>query len=252
MTFADGHEELYEILVDPFEALDLVPSRAELLAGFRSAVFSWEAELARVPRRLEIAGRLVDEGGRPIPGAALRLQSASGILAVRTGRDGGFRFQNLPLGAYRIAAGPGVAQLGAAPAVSLPVGRVGAYLDRVVGVPEQPAIRPGTSSISGRLVDRRGRPLPDALVRARDAGRRPDAEFVVRTAADGRFLFENLPRGVYFVHAEGASGFRSARAWVAVPSDAQRTRDLVAWEGPRARPHRAARPESSRDRRDAP
>ena len=238
MSFADGHEELYEILVDPLEELDLAGARPELLPGFRDAVLAWESEISEAPPRLEIAGRLVREDGSPIAGASLRLHSASAPLEVMTDADGAFRFQNLSHGDYFLGPGQRVSSLLDSAPVSLPVGPAGSYLPRVVGIAGEPLGRPAASTISGRLVTRRGGPLADALVFVRDARRRHDVEVVVRTDASGRYLAENLPAGLYFVRAEPPPGFRTHRAVCQLKPHAHCTRDLVIKPRPLRRPLR--------------
>jgi uncharacterized sulfatase len=226
MSFADGHEELYEIRVDPFEELDLASSRSDLLAGFRDDVLAWESEISQPPPRLEIAGRLVDEDGSPIAGASLRLHSASAPLEVMTNSDGAFRFQNLVHGDYTLGPGQRVTSLGAV-AVSLPVGPTGSYLPRVVGNPGEALGRPAASTISGRLATRADEPLADALVFVMNLRPRPSVEVAVRTDAKGRYRAENLPAGVYSVRAELPAGLRTRRAVCRLRSYGECTRDLV-------------------------
>ena len=227
MSFPDGHEELYEIFVDPFEELDLAGSRPDLLPGFRDDVLAWESEIVQPPPRLEVAGRLVREDGSPIAGASLRLNWTSASLEVMTNADGAFRFQNLPHGDYFLEPGQRVTALLDSAEVSLPVGPAGSYLPRIVGIPGEPLRRPNASTISGRLFTRAGEPLADALVSVRDLTRRRDVEVVVRTDANGRYLAENLPAGLYFIQAEPPPGFRPPRALCVLRPDNHCTRDLV-------------------------
>jgi uncharacterized sulfatase len=231
MSFADGHEELYEILVDPFEVLDLASARPDLLPGFRDAVLAWESEIREPPPRLEIAGRLESEAGTPIAGATLTLHSASAPLEVMTNADGAFRFQNLPHGDYSLGPGRRVTSL-IPVAVSIPVGPTGSYLPQVIGIPGESLGRPTASTISGRLVTRANEPFADALVVVREFAQRHDVEVSVRTDAHGRYRAENLPAGLYSIRAELPAGLRTRRAVCAVGNHAQCNRDLVIQERP--------------------
>ena len=239
MSFADGHEELSGIRVDPFEERDLAGSRPDLLPGFRDAVLAWQSEITKPSLRLEIAGRLLREDGSPIAGASLRLHSASAPLEVMTNADGAFRFQNLPHGDYFLGPGQRVTALLGSVAVSLPVGPVGSFLPRVLGIPGEPLGRAAASTISGRLVTRAGEPLADGFVFVRNLKRRRhlEVEVVVRTDANGRYLAENLPTGIYSVRAEDSSGFRAPRKVCALRTRAHCKRDLVT-KTRRSRRHR--------------
>lgn len=235
MSFADGHEELYEIVVDPFEELDLVGSRPDLLPGFREDVLAWESEISEPPPRLEVAGRLVREDGSPIAGASLTLRSATVSLEVMTNADGAFRFQNLPHGDYLLEPGQRVTLLLDPLAVALPVGPVGSYLPRVVGVPGEPLGHPVASTISGRLVTQVGEPLADVPVRVSDVERQSDLAVVVRTDANGRYLAENLPAGVYSIRTTPPPGLRTLRALCPLEIYAECTRDFVTKQRPSLR-----------------
>jgi arylsulfatase A-like enzyme len=229
LSVADGHEELYEIQLDPFEEHDLSSSRPDLLPGFRDAVLAWESERSEAPPRLEIAGRLVGEDGSPIPGASLILHSASAPLEVLTNADGEFRFQNLPHGDYSLSPGQRLTSLEPV-SVSIPLGPTGSYLPRIVGSPGELLERPAASTISGRLATRAGEPLADARVFVKDRRRQRGLQVAVRTDANGRYLAENLPAGVYSIRAEVPDGLRSRRAVCRLESDAACTRDLVVRE----------------------
>ena len=51
--------------------------------------------VAILHRGVSIAGRVMDEQGRPIVGAALRLGKEPWQPAIKTGKDGGFRFPGI-------------------------------------------------------------------------------------------------------------------------------------------------------------
>ncbi len=154
-----------------------------------------------------------------------------------TDPNGGFRFQSLSHGGYSLAPGRGVTELLDDVEVSLPVGPVGSYLPRVLGVPGTPLRRPATSTISGRLITRSGEPIADALVVLQNRRRWLDVQVTVRTDDTGRFLAENLPAGVYQIRAELPEGFRTPRVITAVAASAHRTRNLIAREKPARRRH---------------
>jgi hypothetical protein len=66
----------------------------------------------------------------------------------------------------------------------------------------------GTARVSGRLVARDGRVLASAtVIMTLDAapGGGSDNGVVARLESDGRFVFENVPPGRYFIHARGES-----------------------------------------------
>lgn len=230
MAFEDGHEELYEIAVDPFEEHDLASVRSDLLPGFRADVAAWQIAIVTPPPRLEISGRLIDEQGDPIVGSSLSLDGPAGGLSVRTGANGEFRFQNLPHGEYQIVADAGLSSLISTASVSLPVGPTGSHLPALIGRPEPDprARRAGSSMLSGRLMTRGRVPLADARVFVKSIGKRSSAgiEVIVPTDSTGRYLAENLPIGRYRIEAEVPEGFRAANSQVKLAAGKHRIRNL--------------------------
>jgi len=61
--------------------------------------------VVRVEAAVSLSGRLVDEGGRGVPGVTLRARSLRGgpVSYARTRDDGSFRFEGLPAGPVRLA-----------------------------------------------------------------------------------------------------------------------------------------------------
>lgn len=134
-----------------------------------------------------IAGRIVDEGEEPVPGARISAWPEEGptdldrVRYAETGEDGSFRVSGLEDGTYRLDVSP--------------LGRSGEFLfTRKTGV------RPGTTdleivmpralAISGRITTEDGRPVTTGRVLAGDrTWAFPDAE--------GRFTIPSLGAGIH-------------------------------------------------------
>jgi protocatechuate 3,4-dioxygenase beta subunit len=185
-----------------------------------------ETQDVPLTRGATLAGRVVDEEGRPVEGALVRvsrggenvfrafMRSMEGEGGVRTGRDGSFR-------AARLA--PGESQ-------RLDV-RHDEYEERAIGgISLSPgATRSGVTvvlrrglSVRGVVKDEEGRPLPAAevslsSVRSIQGGRGgvslsfvgPGNQQRCETGADGRFEFRGLKAGPYTVSAR-SPGFSRA------------------------------------------
>lgn len=155
-----------------------------------------------VERGRSLSGRVVDSEGAPVEGATV----AAGQLITGGGTelnipDEGFGVKQATTdsdGRYTIA-GPGdhalvvVAghdQRGRSSSVRVPRGLVSARVDLVL----EP-----TGGLEG-IVTLSGEPLPDTVIIANPRGA-TDSNFFVLTGPDGRFAFERLSAGSYFVSA---------------------------------------------------
>jgi protocatechuate 3,4-dioxygenase beta subunit len=157
----------------------------------------------RLERAITIRGRCVNRDGDPVADARVTLRLAtlpgdptyaragSGESLTATGKDGGFSFDGVPdaRATLMVSSGSGVP-------VEVIVPR--ADDERVADVGDvRIAIN---STISGRVVDDQGAPVPGALVRLwhprwRDSGRSVQAD------ADGRFSLRDLGDGAHSVRA---------------------------------------------------
>ncbi|MBL8901450.1 MAG: carboxypeptidase regulatory-like domain-containing protein [Planctomycetes bacterium] len=154
-----------------------------------------------------IRGRIVYSDGLPaagifvVPAApraaypSLHLYPAKQSSAV----DGSFRFEGLPAGAT-------VLELSSADGMSVQDGpftvEIGGELERLITLPRGGSLR-------GRLLDRNGGPIGDALVQARSKERKgPRFDVEQRTNSRGEYLFEGVPLGAlelrHLTRAEGA------------------------------------------------
>ena len=147
-----------------------------------------------------------DASGDPLSKARVELRGGPvEATTTTTGSDGRFYFPNLRPGAYEIS----VRRDGFAPA------EVGQKWPGGPGVPIQ--VRPGqpvpevtvrmvaAASISGRVADSNGQPLPNAQVQALKSTFQGELRVLipvqqVRTNANGDFRLYGLPAGRYFVN----------------------------------------------------
>lgn len=164
-----------------------VPGRARFARRIR---VDEDAEL-RVPLGpgASLAGVVIDDLGEPIEGAQVTIEREDGALPPWIGRsdeEGRFAFDTLHAGAHalRVAAvGHGsVARSGVEPdGESLRI-----TLDRV-------------GSIAGRVQDESGQPQPGATVVIAGSGLWPALQ--VESDAEGRFVADGVPPGIYEIRA---------------------------------------------------
>jgi hypothetical protein len=157
-----------------------------------------------------IGGRVLGPGGRPFPGAKIRVHyqkqtSASsrsggfvafeGVKEIRTADDGTFRTPRELLRAdeYRVEALADGFMSGMTDWVRLAPGEKTAVPDIVL----RKATR--LRAVEGRVVDRRGAPLADAEVLQSGDGPSPTR---ARTDADGRFRIRGVADDAAFLFAE--------------------------------------------------
>jgi RNA polymerase sigma factor (sigma-70 family) len=154
---------------------------------------------------IDYQGRVVDGAGAPIAGAHVHLLGTPEQAIYRlptdwtSDRDGRFVFHAPDLAVLEAASGPR---------------RGWAALDGKVAISHQLKIVIGDAaardaSISGRVIDSSGHPVPDVLVTAdpaRFSPQLPRAGASAVTASDGAFRLEPVDRDTYEVTAE-ADGF---------------------------------------------
>lgn len=141
-----------------------------------------------------VSGRVVDQGGKPINGALVRIgQSATFVI---TKADGLFRFEDLQ--------GPSLQFLTQRLALSVHAQgfEIQAAAARFSGAPMTVKLKATTSRVSGLLRDWNGRPAVDAVVRVvGDAASR-----WARTDATGRFEILGTPARQGRLQALGRDG----------------------------------------------
>jgi protocatechuate 3,4-dioxygenase beta subunit len=166
------------------------------------------------------SGRVTDDAGRPLAGVPVRIENVGQLvpghrLAARfslctTDREGRFAFEWLTAGTYRVTIG-GLKYVEGGP----PVARWGAVVlgPLTMGPGEDPApvdvVLAPPRAVSGRTVDRDGRPVPRATVFARLPGGQLAHELgLVHSDDEGRFVYDGLP-------AEGEVRFAALAAGLA-------------------------------------
>lgn len=145
-----------------------------------------------------ISGR-VTGGGEPLSDACVAVQSSTGSLSTRTNKDGEYTFTQLPPGSYRVqfsgcGAGNYVTEWwdnkpgpSAADPLTLATGetRDGIHAE----------LAPG-ATITGRVTDAGGDPIPDICVSAQTGS---SSYGGLRTDSDGVYTVSSLPAGTYRV-----------------------------------------------------
>ena len=169
---------------------------------------------------VEVAGRVVDEDGKPVSGARVELAPANSfelnLYRDGTGEDGRFRLSEVRAGRYRLKAGadgftdterPGTLAVAGEPVSNLEV-----MLDR-------------GAVLSGKILGLPAEDLPQVEVEADgDNGERVAAW----TDGRGRYEIRSLAPGDWTVRAALWDGQRQARTRLAIRrSDREVTRDLA-------------------------
>lgn len=156
-----------------------------------------------------IAGTVISISRQPVSKSVVRLDWAGPphcYALARTGGDGRFRFDGLPPGSYTLSA-------------AAPDGSGAAVLSLTLGAGESRAgvllHPPAGASISGRVSDGDGDPLPDARVefyRAawRNGGACLDLAGTARTGHSGEYRMPRMAPGRYWVAASDGEWFLSA------------------------------------------
>jgi protocatechuate 3,4-dioxygenase beta subunit len=209
---ADGRFELREVLPGRASLLLSAPGRAPVeRQGVEIPVDVLVTDLGELVLEPEafVEGRVVEPGGSPVAEASVRASRPSseifgewpssvetmGSERVTSGSDGSFR-----IGAIR-----------AGQVVELKAEKEGYVDGSASGVrapTEEPVdlvLRPA-ATVAGRVVDSRGRPVPEAEVRTSFRARLPNMGFFGRVMADerGAFVLSGVPPGLVALEAAAA------------------------------------------------
>jgi len=207
-------------------------ARASRTGFFPTAQSATVGDPSAQPRTLTLVlapvraarGKVQDSEGRPVADAEAVLRPSGGDaegVTARSDAKGIFLVAEAPAAEIELS----VRKKGYAPtvlpALRIPPGKGPADLGVVT-------LRPG-AKLAGLVIDHRGKPVPDAEIfplhqavdpnemeRARE-GRKPMAS----TAADGRFILEDLAQAVPVHLAVRASGYLTAQARSVRPPTAQ-------------------------------
>jgi hypothetical protein len=191
-----------------------MPAAGEAVrAGSRKASSGAPAPgLPRGGAEVTIAGRVLDEDQRPVAGVDVVFRGGSGEVTATTGDTGAYSIR-LVAGVYRaFVRDDTVLSVGAPDRVRLPA----PPSSETAGVPDEAlmatVIASGDSDgldlsvvrggiVAGRFVDRRGRPVAGAVVRARGDDVRPTlATDIAESDSGGRFELR-LPAGAFTLDA---------------------------------------------------
>lgn len=147
---------------------------------------------------------VVTVDGAPVSGGRVRARGDGGrALEGTIDADGRFRIEDVPAGPWRLE-------------VTLPEG---ATRQVMVSLPQESdqglRVAFGTARLHGRVYDEFGRTRAEASVRL--SGGRGSLRVRATTDADGRYAFEALPEGTYYIvgdlAAEAASRARNIRSF---------------------------------------
>jgi uncharacterized sulfatase len=231
---ADGHEELYQIDIDPFEVVDVAAQNPGLVAAFGAMVDQWEIDRQTPPARLEIAGRALDPvTTAPLVCSEVQLVGGPFPLISLVGQDGFFRFGPIDLASYqlqpsaRITAVDWLGTPSPVPA-AVPLGVSGHYLN--VTATQTKAITTLTGAqIRGTLTTVSGAALPGVRIDVRGAIGCDSVRTQTVTQPDGSYRAENLPLTTYSITADSPPGYQDvAVTGVVVGAIDVFTRNLVA------------------------
>lgn len=178
-----------------------VETEVEIEAG---EVTEFEQELAEdgATGNGAIVGRVVDAADQPVVGALLELSGAD--LRTATDADGNFAFSGVAPGLYDLEVQvPGGEDAHYAVTISADETnelQLKLTADELDGDDDSTDVGSGTGSLSGTITDPEGNPLAGAKVELDGV----DGE--TPTDANGDYLLEGLPAGLFLVKAE-AEGF---------------------------------------------
>jgi protocatechuate 3,4-dioxygenase beta subunit len=189
----------------------------------RSILLSESGSLERIDLEPgeRLAGRIVDDSGRPLPGITLtaRMLGPSAARApstpwlTLTGSDGSFSIETMPAGQVVLDISDGGAhEPTSVTDLSLPTQAVLITLRR-------------TAAMSGKVLGADGTAVPDARVTLAGSGVWPAR--VLQTDPAGDFLFANVPEGVYELRAEQGNTVSAPLEGVSVQPGSHAKIDLV-------------------------
>lgn len=178
-----------------------------------------------------LAGRIVDDSGRPLPGVTLtaRMLGPSAARApstpwlTLTGTDGSFSIETMPAGPVVLDISDGGAhEPTSVTDLSLPSQAVLITLRR-------------TAAMSGKVLGEDGIAVPDARVTLAGSGVWPARVLSADRAGD--FVFANVPEGVYELRAEHGNRVSAPLEGVSVQPGSHAKIDLVLTPGASLRGH---------------
>ncbi len=204
---AAGYLDMEAPFVPVAEEMDLTPAPALAPSGEKRItpgspagggwIFGAAAGPSPATPRL-VQGKVVDPKGAPVAGALVWSDGAPATPCVKSGADGAFQIRVPASGEVRlraVAAGYFVTE----PQAPSPPGSKGAPF----------ALRlEAAGSITGRVVDEAGRPVPRARVQTLPGS--PTGEGAVWSRADGRFRLSALSPGRRYQLAVNQDGFAPA------------------------------------------
>lgn len=171
-----------------------------------------------------IAGTVVDQNGAPVAGAVINFSLLRGrdFGQATTAEDGTFKAGALSGGGdytYQVGSQDRAMKFPAADGKRFPPIAVRDGQTHITGV--RIAVRYERLSISGRVVNKQGAPVPDVYVQVEPKGQSAWAAPSTRTDVGGAFTVGDLRAGEYTVRAS------SARSSQSVPNVAAGRRDVV-------------------------
>lgn len=192
-------------------------------------------EEATSQRGWEISGKVRDREGRPVPGAAVRVTGESWSREARAGEDGGYALEPPePAFAFDVYA------TGYLPLTGTANGGSNGTLDYVFdgeGPWTQDFTLERAAALTGRVLAPTGAPVPGATVYAISAEHQVlDTETVanvVRTDADGRYVFPGLGPGPTDIGVKARGFLPRMELDVEVPEQGTVERDFVLERGRR-------------------
>ncbi len=171
-------------------------------------------ELAKMAQAVTLTGVVVDAADRPVAGVQILAESSfdfrsrRGPPTVRSGSDGGFRFEGLrPGGVYElIAVHEGFSQTRTT--VQIPTA------GRPAAAPLRILLQKGTS-VFGRVVDEAGLPVPGAEVNLRAE---EGASLKATSGQDGRFEIRHIGPGTCNLAAQAKGYSYAVRPNIEIPA----------------------------------
>lgn len=193
-------------------------------------------QVLAIPGGVAVAVRVVDASARPLPGVAVWLSEpwrvGRGVIAGHTGTDGDLLLEHVSPDCHVAARGDGFAP---SPSYRVRGPRGGSCEIRI-------ALQRGSGTVSGRVLDVRGEPVPGARVlvgseRPALSSRAQDGSWTFAapptscaTGSDGTFTVRGVPLGVLPVQVRHSS-FAPWRGEVECTPESVAQRDVVLEDG---------------------
>jgi len=208
LTSADGEYRFDHLAPRQFtveaSSAGFVPRAATLALVFGASTGTARQDFKLLPADAAIAGRLLDEDDRPVPGVGLRLSQRDRnehdyfIIDSETAADGGFRFGEVSGGLYQLEV------QGAAWYLPQPLTVRGGDQSLEVRVHRARSVAGRLEGAAGAPRDFRVSVRPDGSTGARLLPDAPARLTVKAPAPPGRFVFGGLRPGPYRFDVEAA------------------------------------------------